>query len=156
MIYFLRRANGDIKIGTTTRFYTRKGQLQGEHGPLELLGYMEGDAVAERELHARFSSLRRGRGEWFAESAELLGFVRENAKQGTPQRETDPLSPIRTTPAENMAMSLYAARLTLETGRRYSQAQALRELLTRYRPDLLERARQTIESRKASRSDEGE
>lgn len=84
MICFLRRADQDIKIGTTTDFHMRLSQLIAEHGDLELLGLMEGDRHVERELHVRFRETRRGRTEFFAPSQVLLDFIGENTTVNPP------------------------------------------------------------------------
>lgn len=98
IVYFLQRADGDIKIGTshTWRFHSRLRQLAKQHGELTLLGVVEGSRAKERELHMRFTAYRRhviGRKwlfgkyasqkywtEFFEPSEELLTFITEHTK----------------------------------------------------------------------------
>jgi len=82
MIYFLRRADGAIKIGTTEKYYARRSALAAEFGDLELLGMMEGGREAERTLHQQFSQVRITnirKTEWFLPSQELLDYISEYA-----------------------------------------------------------------------------
>lgn len=81
MIYFLRRADGAIKIGTTEKYYTRLSDLIKRHGDLELLGVMEGDREKEQEVHRRFAHARlnnKRKTEWFQSCQELLDYIAEN------------------------------------------------------------------------------
>ncbi len=54
MSYFLQRADGAIKIGTTREYYSRRATLASEHGQLELLGVMESGRDEEQNLHKQF------------------------------------------------------------------------------------------------------
>ena len=58
IIYFLKRADGDVKIGKTFEdlFNQRVQGIMREHGPLELLGIIDGYSAKERELHKRFEA----------------------------------------------------------------------------------------------------
>jgi len=78
MIYFLQRADGAIKIGTTEQYYTRIYQLIREYGDLDLLGLMDGGREIERQVHERFSHVRVKRTEWFMQSTDLLDYIRFN------------------------------------------------------------------------------
>lgn len=81
MIYFLRRADGAIKIGTTEKYYTRRSGLIKRHGDLELLGVMDGNREIEQEIHKRFAHVRligKRKTEWFEASQELLDFIADN------------------------------------------------------------------------------
>lgn len=71
IIYFLRRADGMIKIGVTTNYPARRTDLQMEHGRLQLLLAYAGTRKEEREAHDRFA-LARVKGEWFRPSLPLL------------------------------------------------------------------------------------
>ena len=77
MIYFIQSGNdGPIKIGVTNgdvEKRLRNLQLANPE-PLRLLATMDGDSDTECELHKRFD-LYRIRGEWFAPSAEVIGFI---------------------------------------------------------------------------------
>jgi hypothetical protein len=90
MIYFLRRADGAIKIGTTQKYYTRRSDLAKKHGNLELLGVMEGGREAEQALHNKFSHARlKGshKTEWFNSCRELLDYIAENTSHEVHTRE---------------------------------------------------------------------
>ena len=79
MIYFVyARKVQAIKIGFHggQSVYTR---LQALPEPLELLGVLDGDRAAKRELHQRFSSCRL-EGEWFSATDDLLAFIRIHAQ----------------------------------------------------------------------------
>lgn len=95
IIYFLQRANGDIKIGTTAifRFKRRRKQLENMHGSMTLLGIMEGSYAEEKALHKQFSEHQctvvgptthpawRGsiwRTEFFAPTDEVVKFIESN------------------------------------------------------------------------------
>lgn len=78
MIYFIRRSDGTgpIKIGRAIDVERRLAQLRLHYGqPLMLLATMEGGRQEEREIHARFASLRMGRTEQFQPAPELLAFI---------------------------------------------------------------------------------
>ena len=79
MIYFLRRANGDIKIGTAIHYQIRVTELIKQHGDLELLGLMDGGRELERELHIQFVANRIGRSEFFKPNDSLLKLINEHA-----------------------------------------------------------------------------
>lgn len=84
MIYFVQRANGDIKIGKTSNISQRLSQLQTEHGKLHLLGWVEGDIPEEREVQRRFRR-HRTELEWFYAHSELLDFIEANANKEAPK-----------------------------------------------------------------------
>lgn len=89
IIYFLQHENGTIKIGTTTMYRKRLVKLETQHGPLKLLGVMEGARALEHELHLRFAHLRikgtlrdgnsQGK-EFFRPHESLLEFIRTNSQ----------------------------------------------------------------------------
>jgi hypothetical protein len=95
MIYFLRRENGDIKIGTAKTFSDRLNQLRVEHGELELLGAMVGGLDVERSLHEQFHHARYGRAEWFAPVSELLVFIQTNTQPEVPVEHYRPTRTVR-------------------------------------------------------------
>jgi hypothetical protein len=75
VIYFIRKPDGPIKIGTTIRLSERLQQLALEYGEgLEVLGVAEGSFEVERGLHSRFRHLRLV-GEWFEPGDDLIGFI---------------------------------------------------------------------------------
>lgn len=70
-IYFLRRRDGLIKIGTTTDLTTRIEALAAAHGPLDVVRVINGDLLRERQLHQQFRAYRQF-GEWFADPEHAL------------------------------------------------------------------------------------
>ncbi len=77
IIYFVRSGppGGPIKIGVTVDLLKRIKLLQtGNPEKLVLLRAITGDALLERELHARFKHIRI-HGEWFKPTDELLSFI---------------------------------------------------------------------------------
>lgn len=84
MIYFVQRADGAIKIGTTIRFEQGMNQLGREYGSLTLLGVMEGDAEAEYSLHIRFASALLEKREWFKDCEPVREFIRMNTTLEVP------------------------------------------------------------------------
>ena len=99
MIYFLKRNDGLIKIGTTKEFHKRYKTLTKEHGDLEILGWKEGARDVEQELHKTFSSIRII-DEWFYAAPELLEYIQKHAVSASP-----PL-PILTMPIEQLVQEL--------------------------------------------------
>lgn len=78
MIYFLRRSNGDIKIGRTNNLKMRVMALNSRNKQnLELIGTMPETVFREYELHHRFAACRVA-GEWFQPVPELLTFIDEH------------------------------------------------------------------------------
>lgn len=78
-VYFIQRADGNIKIGYSYDPLQRKGQLQTQYDcEMTLLATLKGARVKEKELHGRFAAARV-KGEWFAPSHELMSFIKEVA-----------------------------------------------------------------------------
>jgi hypothetical protein len=74
-VYYVRRADGLIKIGYTGRdLRYRLSNLRQEHGPLEVLATHEGGYVAEQANHRCFAALRVT-GEWFRPEPALLAHI---------------------------------------------------------------------------------
>lgn len=69
-VYVLKRADGLVKIGTTTDLPGRMHSLATSHGPLEIVRVLNGDAKLERRLHHQFRH-RHQFGEWFRIDAEM-------------------------------------------------------------------------------------
>lgn len=74
--YLLRESDGLIKIGTSTRFRARLGQLRTEHGKLRVLLTLRGDRQCERDTHLRFRNLQVS-GEWFRPGKPLMEWILE-------------------------------------------------------------------------------
>jgi hypothetical protein len=75
VVYFLEATDGMIKIGYTTSLSRRIAELEIEHGPLKVLGWICGDEKREAELHTRFKNWRLGKAEWFLPNPELDQFI---------------------------------------------------------------------------------
>ena len=77
-VYFIRDdAPGAIKIGSAIDPKGRMASLQTScPATLTLLGAISGGQAREKELHARFATLRI-RGEWFTCQDELKGFLEQ-------------------------------------------------------------------------------
>ncbi len=65
VVYFLRRSDGAVKIGTTTNLVSRVKALETACGPLAVLHVEPGGYELERAYHRRFDA-ERVHGEWFA------------------------------------------------------------------------------------------
>jgi hypothetical protein len=105
-IYFVQRADGDIKIGSTRkdRIKRRFAQLWKKHGVMRLLGLVDARQYSEVELHARFIAYRKSvtcrvpnpyrevytdaPTEFFAPDETILNFIRANSVDLTPFRGT--------------------------------------------------------------------
>lgn len=87
MIYFLQRANGDIKIGFTEHYYQRRSTLKSKYGHLELIGYLDGRRAEERALHIQFAEFNTGTDgkEWFYPRVELMEFIKTQTHNPTPE-----------------------------------------------------------------------
>ncbi len=85
MIYFLKRADGLIKIGVTTNYYHRYSQLKSEHGALILLGWQDGNIATEQDLHKRFADYRVEK-EWFKSEYILTQYIAQDTNHAVPPR----------------------------------------------------------------------
>lgn len=92
VVYFLQRANGDIKIGTTTDFRNRLTALRHVYGELRLLGLMEGDESQERQLHEGFSRYRVD-GEFFEPHGDIIEFIHKRTSLQLPLALKDASKP---------------------------------------------------------------
>lgn len=70
-IYFLQRADGLIKIGTSHNFPVRLAHLTKSHGMLGVLRLVHGGAKRERQLHTKFKRFHEY-GEWFRDERGAL------------------------------------------------------------------------------------
>lgn len=86
IVYFAQRADGDIKIGTTSHFVQRMRTLVfTSRSGLQVLGIIPGGTSREKDMHERFAAYRRPSrtstpkrlrfSEWFAPAPELLWFI---------------------------------------------------------------------------------
>lgn len=82
MIYFIKRSDGAIRIGTTKHLANRLREHALKHGEVELLGVRDGSYKEENELHHRFAQSRvRHETEWFYETAELIEYITMNTQK---------------------------------------------------------------------------
>jgi len=82
LVYFIRGANGKIKIGIAQDIVRRMAELQtGSASKLELMAIAEGGRKYEKKLHMKFSSARI-HGEWFEPVPELLKTIDLHEEQG--------------------------------------------------------------------------
>lgn len=79
-VYYVRRADGLIKIGWTGQLARRLTTLTREHGPIELLATHPGGRDVEQRQHARFRDARV-EGEWFRPTPELLAHIDKIARR---------------------------------------------------------------------------
>lgn len=74
-VYFIRRADGLVKIGYSHDPAARLSQLKQHHQcEMEILATTPGARAAERELHEKFSESRTT-GEWFHPSGALMQHI---------------------------------------------------------------------------------
>lgn len=80
MIYFARRPDGCVKIGTSGKPRNRLYALRREHGDVAILATMAGSYGLEGRLQSYFFHLRV-EGEWYRPDGELSDLI-ERAKRG--------------------------------------------------------------------------
>lgn len=76
VVYYLRRVDGLIKIGTTTHLRNRMSAIARKHGPLQLLATHGGCFEREGAQHDQFEALHVGN-EWFKPGPDLVGAIVE-------------------------------------------------------------------------------
>ena len=82
LVYFIRGANGKIKIGIAQDIVKRMRELQiGSASKLELMAISRGGIKYEKELHEQFSRAHI-HGEWFEPIPELLELIGLHEEQG--------------------------------------------------------------------------
>lgn len=74
MVYYVQRADGMIKVGTSRVTASRLANLIREHGPLTLMAIQTGSYEEESAVHRKFRDLRAG-GEWFHPELPLLQHI---------------------------------------------------------------------------------
>jgi hypothetical protein len=85
MIYFLRRADGAIKIGFSSDVLKRKTSLEVEHGSLELRGVIEGGRHEEKLLHRDSAEYRVKCTEWFSPDSKILSYAAQRTHINVPE-----------------------------------------------------------------------
>lgn len=80
-IYYVRRGDGAVKIGTTCDVESRMKNLARQHGYLVLLAQHGGTRRTERILHSEFADIRL-EGEWFRYTGDLAIHIEKVNKQG--------------------------------------------------------------------------
>lgn len=116
MIYFVQRADGAIKIGTTEHYHQRKWELQAKYGKLSLLGTMDGDRSDEKRLHQQFSEHRvigTDGIEWFYPVTSITAFIAENTTTKVPANTRAVLS-VRKQTHERVKDLSYGLGLSIE------------------------------------------
>lgn len=124
IIYYLRRGDGLIKIGTSHNFGSRLSRLRKEYGDLQILLTHSGGYERERELHGKFAELGVG-GEWFLARKRLTNWIKKcrlNPEYATQVRGTVDMGVIRALATEGIRASLAygaaeRARMDAETER---------------------------------------
>jgi len=92
MIYYLRLANGMIKIGCTNDLKARLKALRNYYeGDVTLLKAVPGDKLDEEQIHARFSHLRIRRLEQFKPGEDLLQFIGLDSEERVSPIKPNPL-----------------------------------------------------------------
>ncbi|GAB4351446.1 MAG: hypothetical protein Kow0026_08520 [Oricola sp.] len=74
-IYFVQKTDGMVKVGFTTTLSRRLTTLSKSHGPLEVLGTINGDKQRERSIHRQLERFNVY-GEWFRGEGEVIDYVR--------------------------------------------------------------------------------
>lgn len=90
--YFVRRADGLIKIGFSAKPGRRVKSLAREHGTLDVLAIVPCSVAGEFETHQQFADLR-AEGEWFRSSPTLLAFIEAIKDQPEPAKLV-PVKPV--------------------------------------------------------------
>lgn len=76
IVYYLERADGRIKVGTTSNYPARRKGLVKEHGSLSLLAWEHGSFEKELSRHQEFCWDRVSHpAEWFEPSTALLKHI---------------------------------------------------------------------------------
>lgn len=75
-VYFLSRPDGLLKIGYSSSFERRFGELQKSHEGLTVVRLLNGDRRREKQIH-HICRAHHEYGEWFRDSAELRDIIQE-------------------------------------------------------------------------------
>ena len=137
MIYFLRRSDGLVKIGTTKNFSARLVELERQYGKLELLGWSEGMRREEQLLHKQFDSCQAKVDglEWFHPIPDLLSYIDTFGVRTPPPLIFNRL--VNVTPHTMYALRLARAKLTASNGKPYSFDDVIQDMLRAGCPDIV-------------------
>ena len=92
-VYYVRRTDGMIKVGTSRKAAVRLATLAHEHGQLALMAIHAGGYKEESAVHRKFKELHIG-GEWFHPELPLLQHIaRVRKTTGNLEFEGDGLPP---------------------------------------------------------------
>ncbi|MDC8803941.1 GIY-YIG nuclease family protein [Halomonas pacifica] len=81
-VYFVRRSDGVVKIGSTMNVARRMEQLSsGAAEDLELLGHINGSTLFEKAIHRELADHRK-HGEWFYQAPEVIAYVERILRTG--------------------------------------------------------------------------
>lgn len=79
IVYYMERSDGLIKIGTTTNYTRRRGELLTKYGALSLVAWEFGDGKLETVRHRQFAALRayppQTGHEWFKPGEPLIDWI---------------------------------------------------------------------------------
>jgi predicted transcriptional regulator len=81
LVYFVRRADGAVKIGHSASLRIRLATLKTEYGKLRLEAVLFGGREEESMLHEKHATSRLGSTEWFRGDSvekEIASIVKEN------------------------------------------------------------------------------
>lgn len=93
IVYYVRRKDGMIKIGTSRVAARRLEEIAREHGSLILMAFHTGARAEESATHRRFKALR-AEGEWFRPALPLLEHIAEVRRtMGNLEGENDGMPP---------------------------------------------------------------
>ncbi len=130
MIYFLQAKDGNIKIGFTEDYFTRKYQLDRKHGGVKALGFIEGSRTEEQMLHKQFDACRiTPRGEWFRPSADLLEYIKVSTTLELPAARVPQKASIQISDDTAKALYMIMGKLQSQTGKKASFNDAVTHLL---------------------------
>lgn len=154
--YFIRRADGAIKIGFSIRPWRRIRGLAREFGVLETLAVVPACLVGEYETHQLFGHLRL-EGEWFRSEQELLYFIEQTKVEVAAEPEPETMPPPARAQQASGALSEHEAIRRLinarakvygadsREGRACSNlAEMLKSMRTYVRPEWASDVRQTL------------
>lgn len=96
LVYFVRRADGAVKIGFTAALLSRLAGLKTEYGAITLEAIQPGGRAEETAAHKTLAACRLGRSEWFRGPAVEAAIVALVSEHGRPDPAKLPLTELRT------------------------------------------------------------